>query len=344
MASDPFALWLVAAAFAGGAFGASVGALASFSFAGAAVVIGEVYALAARSGEFAAVPITDSIGFGVVLGPHVAFGGGAAAAAYVAREDDTDLAAGFPYHPAKNIVRGLGARWDALCVGGAFGVVGHLVAAVSRTVALPADPVALGVVGSALLHRAVFGYALIGKPASGWFTVTETAASTDGGTADTHGPEPWLPYQYRWRDVTVLGVVMGALGGYLAYLTASPFLAFGLSAALLVFLTADVAAIPVTHHMTLPASTAVLAVAGLPAAATPAAVAGAVTPTVAVVVGAGFGLVGGVLGEVCQRVTYAHAETHLDPPAASIVLTSAIIAGLAALGVLSESVWVPVPG
>jgi hypothetical protein len=338
--TEPFALWLVVAAFAGGAFGAAVGALASFSMAGVAVIVGEVYAL--TQGGDPAVSLTSTIGFGVVLGPHVAFGGGAAAAAYVAREDDTVLGDGFPYHPAKNVVRGLGARWDALLVGGTFGVAGHLIAAGSGTLGVPVDPVALGVVGSALLHRAVFGYALLGRPAGGWLDLSSATAATDGG--QPRDPEVWLPYQYRWRDVTVLGAVMGALGGYVAYRTGSPFLAFGISVAVLLLLVADVAAIPVTHHMTLPASTAVLAVGGLPAAATPAAVAGAVTPELALGVGILFGVVGGLLGEASQRVAYAHAETHLDPPAASIVLTSLLVGVGALVGVFEGAVWIPVPG
>jgi hypothetical protein len=68
---------MLLAAFAGGAFGASIGALPSFSLAGLMVVVGELYALAARTLGVDVLPVdaTASIGFGVVLGPHVAFGG-----------------------------------------------------------------------------------------------------------------------------------------------------------------------------------------------------------------------------------------------------------------------------
>jgi acetylornithine/succinyldiaminopimelate/putrescine aminotransferase len=65
---------MLLAAFAGGAFGASIGALPAFSLAGLAVVAGELYRLAARTaGAAPAVDVTGAIGFGVVLGPHVAF-------------------------------------------------------------------------------------------------------------------------------------------------------------------------------------------------------------------------------------------------------------------------------
>ena len=49
---------------------------------------------------------------------------------------------------------------------------------------------------------------------------------------------------------------------------------------------------------------------------------------------AGFGLVGAIVGELSQRVFYAHAETHLGPPAASIAVTSFLIDVLAMVSVL----------
>ncbi|MDY6779015.1 MAG: hypothetical protein SV760_00385, partial [Halobacteria archaeon] len=151
------------------------------------------------------------------------------------------------------------------------------------------------------------------------------------GASSDDGAETWLPYQSELRGVTVLGLTVGALGGYVAYVTQSAFLAFGISAATLVFINAGVRRVPVTHHITLPASTAVLA-AG-------------VTSNLAavVVVGALFGALGSVAGELLQRLLYAHSETHLDPPAASIVVTSFVIAVLGLAGVFKGFVWIPHP-
>jgi hypothetical protein len=338
---------MVLAAFAGGAFGASIGALPSFSLAGLVVVVGELYALAGKTLGSGAAPVdvTGAIGFGVVLGPHVAFGGGAAALAYAARRGDLDTS--FDYHPAKEVTRGLGSDPALLAVGGAFGVVGYWIATLSASLALPVDPVALGVVGSALAHRLAFGYSLVGAPPRRWFDMSRSD-HVDAGRSDPvadggSSVEPWLPYQYRWRDVTALGLVVGVLGAYVAYRTASPFLAFGISVVALAFLTAGVAKVPVTHHVSLPASTAVLALVDAPGVLTPAAVAGALPLWVALVVGAGFGLLGALSGELLQRILYAHAETHLDPPAASIVVTSFLIAALAMAGVVASPVWVPTP-
>jgi hypothetical protein len=359
MADAPALVGLALAAFAGGAFGAAVGALPSFVLAGLFVVVGEAYALAARAAGVAApIDITGGIAFGVVLGPHVAFGGGAAAVAYAAKRGylDTD----FEYHEAKHVTRGLGSKPDVLAVGGVFGVVGFAVTAGSRGLGLPTDPVALGVVLSALLHRVAFGYSLVGAPLGRLLDMSPfergdrrgperfAQPEADGGTAVVEeggrfAVEPWLPYQYRWVDILGLGAVVGALGGYVAYVTASPFLAFGLSVVALVFMIGGAAEIPVTHHMSLPASTLVLASVGASGPVTAADVAAAMPTWEAVLLGAGAGVVGALLGELAQRALYAHADTHLDPPAASIVLTSALVGLLALSGVLPRSAWIPLP-
>lgn len=59
--------------------------------------------------------------------------------------------------------------------------------------------------------------------------------------------------------------------------------------------------------------------------------------------GAIFGFLGTVFGELAQRMLYAHNDTHLDPPAASIVLTSSLIAVLAMIGILPSAAWIPLP-
>jgi hypothetical protein len=350
--ADLWAWELLVAAFAGGAFGAAVGALQSFSLAGLMVVVGELYALVHRTTglDAAAVDITGTIGFGPVLGPHVAFGGGAAAVAFAARRGYIDTE--FEFHDAKHVTRGLGSRPDVLVVGGVFGVVGYWVATLSVTLGVPTDPVALGVVASALLHRLTFGYDLIGTSPGRLFDMSpfergerrqpEGSVAADGD-ASRFVVEPWLPYQYRWSHVTVLGAVVGVLGGYVAYLTASAFLAFGISVVALAFLCADVTEIPVTHHMSLPASTVVLAQVEGSGAVTPDLVASTLPLGEALLLGAVFGVLGALAGEGLQRVFYAHADTHLDPPAASIVVTTLLIGGLAMLGILPSAAWIPLP-
>lgn len=349
--ADLWAWEMLLATFAGGALGATLGGLQAFSLAGLMVVIGETYALVHRTvGAGVAPDITGSVAFGAVLGPHIAFGGGAAAVAYAAKQGylDTD----FAYHDAKHITRGLGNRPDVLVVGGLFGIVGYWVATASTVVGLPTDPVALGVVLSALAHRLVFGYQISGAAPSQWFDMSpfergerrqpDPTLTTDGGTGRLV-VEPWLPYQYRWSHVTVLGGAVGVLGGYLAYLTGSAFLAFGISVVALAFLCAGVAHVPVTHHMSLPASTVAIASVDAAKPLTPAVIAEAMPLGEAIVLGALFGILGALVGEVAQRIFYAHAETHLDPPAVSIVVTTLLIGGLAWIGVLPNSAWIPLP-
>jgi len=250
--AELWSLEMLVAAFAGGAFSATVGALPSFSLAGLMVIVGELYKLGARTVGVETLPvdITGSMAFGVVLGPHVAFGGGAAALAYASKRGYLDTE--FEYHQAKEVTRGLGSRPDVLAVGGAFGIIGYWTATTAATVGVPVDPVALGVVVSALAHRLAFGYSLIGAAPNRWFDMTPyERATTDGEPMADGGSttvEPWLPYQYRWSHVLSLGVLVGVLGAYVAYLTASAFLVFGISVVVLFLLNADVAEIP--HHAT----------------------------------------------------------------------------------------------
>jgi hypothetical protein len=258
------------------------------------------------------------------------------------------------YHPAKDIAYALGTRPDILAVGGLFGIFGMVVQQLSSGLLLPWDPIALGVVLSAVAHRIVFGYPLIGAGSRNILDMSPFEngekrvatdggggeATTDGGVAESYrlAVEPWLPHQYRWANVAMIGLVAGLLGGWIALQTGSAFLGFGISAASLTFLNLGVEKIPVTHHMTLPASTAALAVfGGAPELGTMAAV-------VAILVAGVFGAYGALIGEVVQRVFYAHSDTHFDPPAAAIVVATLTVFILAVVGVFGGTSWVPALG
>ncbi|MCL9817135.1 hypothetical protein [Natronocalculus amylovorans] len=317
-------LWI--AAFAGGLFGAALGALPAFIFTGFMVIAGEAASIA--SGQ-EAVMITDAIAFGPVFGPHIAFAGGAAATAYAAQKGyiDTD----FGYHEGKNILYAFGTHQkDVLVVGGLFGILGFVITTISAGVGLPWDPIAVAVVLSAIAHRAAFGYDIIGEPEGDGYLDMEPFENEQTDGTGRLLVEPWLPHQYEWAGVGLMSFFVGVLGAFIALETGSPFLAFGISAASLVFLNCGVEKIPVTHHITLPASTAALA-----AFATFGDV------TVAVIVGAVFGFVSGLFGEFFQRIFYAHGDTHVDPPAAAIVFGTFLIAVFALVGIFDTAVWVP---
>ncbi len=329
--ADLWSIELLLAAFAGGAFGAAIGALPAFVFTGFMVIAGEAAVLVDPN----AGAITGSLGFGPVFGPHISFAGGAAAVAYAAQTGYADT--GFDYHEAKNITAALGTKPDVLAVGGVFGILGHWITTTSATLALPWDPIAVAVVLSAIAHRLAFGYSIIGEVAGdGIFDMGPFERGEDrAGDSNRLATEPWLGHQYKWGHVAMIGLVAGLLGGYIALVLNSPFMGFGISAATLFFLNLGVAKIPVTHHMTLPASTAALAV--FPSGE---AVAMGVLP---LIVAAVFGVSGALFGEVIQRIFYAHAATHLDPPAAAITINTFFIAVLAIAGVFPRAVWVPLP-
>lgn len=345
-------LVLVIASFAGGMFGASIGALPAFIFTGIMVLIGEAGnvvstefvggggLVADAAGGYGA-GIVGPLAFGPVFGPHVAFAGGVAAAAYAAKNDGMPEPADGDYHPAKDIAYALGTRPDILAVGGIFGVIGMAIRQTSGGLALPLDPPAVGVVVTALLARAVFGYEIVGTPrGKGFFDVspfesgTKRKAMTDGGSNASYrfAVEPWLPHQYKWSGVATIGMAVGILSAYIFARTGSLFIPFGISATSLLFLNLGVEKIPVTHHMSLPA-TFIASMAMLDGMGVP----------VALVLGAGFGILGGVIGEVYERIFYAHGSTHFDPPAASIVTTTFILGVLAIVGIFSTSGAVPLP-
>lgn len=370
--SSLFAIEMLVAAFAGGAFGAAVGALPAFIFTGFMVIAGEAANIAGRyiaaagpgkADQLGAVGITGSIAFGPVFSPAISFAAGAAAAAYAAKRGYMDT--GFDFHEAKNIAFAQGTKPDVLIVGGVFGIFGYWFTQLSSIYSMPYDPIAMGVFLSAVLHRLAFGYSIIGDAKRGLLNMSPfeseerriigEAAAADVGAAETDGGtargrflvEPWLPHQYKWANVATLGLVVGILGAYTAYATGSPFLAFGISAASLVFLNCGVEKMPVTHHMSLPASTAALALAPAGMNVTqvsPAAIQAEIPLMTALVVGAVFGVVCALFGEAFQRVFYSHADTHMDPPAATIAFGTFLVAVLAILGVFPQSAWVPTLG
>ena len=337
--------WLIAA-FGGGAFGAAIGALPAFCFTGFAVIAGEAANAIGISGvegaELGASGITGLVGFGPVFGPHISFAAGAAAAAYAAKKEGA-----MPpqedggYHPGKDIAYALGTRPDVLAVGGAFGIFGALCNNVLATFVASAvafDTIAFTVFFSALVHRVVFGYSLFGSPGgSGYFDMTpfengEEVAADGGSEVMRPAVEPWLPHQYTWGNVAMIGLVAGLLGGFLVISTGSMFLGFGISAASLTFLNLGVEKIPVTHHMTLPASAGAAALVSDPTGS---------SQVVAIIIAGVFGMAGALIGEAGQRVFYAHGDTHVDPPAFAIFVCTLIIGILGVAGVSQRALFVP---
>lgn len=350
MVLSELTLAILLAGFAGGIIGAAIGALPALSLAGLAIVAGETVAIlfpdlqgvttldvfGVEAATVEAVGITATIGFGPVLGPHVAFAGGVAAAAYAGRKGTFDTT--FRYHQAKQIAKPLGSSPAVLLVGGAFGLLGVLIARLATGLSAPLDPIALAVVLSAFIHRLTLGYPLVGRVRKTEYSILDMSPfensqywgneenETAQGTGGRHIVEPWQPEHYEWTNLAVLGGGVGIGAGFVAVATGSAFLAFGITLASLLFLAAGRYSMPVTHHMALPAGIAALAVD--------------VDPVVSLVVAGVFGLLGGLIGELAQRVLYAHADTHLDPSFVSILVTSLLVGLLVTAGIFDAG---PVP-
>ncbi|MFC7142746.1 hypothetical protein ACFQMA_23285 [Halosimplex aquaticum] len=345
MEVEQFLLLLITAA-AGGA----LGALPAFIFTGFVVFLGEGLAILQREvggafpdigqGELAA-GVTGVIGFGAVTGPHIAFAGGVAATAYAGKKYPEMEPEGWDYHFGKNILYAFGTQPDILAVGAVFGVLGMLVNQFGAALLAVGgtgltDTIALSVVVTAFIARAVFGYPIVGKSAGGSlldmspFEREEPRMAADGGEVPIEhegrlATEPWLPHQYKWSGVATIGLVGGILGGYIWIQTGSIFLGYAISAISLLFLNLGVEKIPVTHHITL---------IGAVGAVVVAPVAGSVVALLAAGV---FGLVSGLLGELTQRLFYAHSGTHVDPPAMAIAIAMFVVGLLAILGVLPNA-------
>ncbi len=305
---DP-TFWM--AAFAGGAFAASIGALPAFIFTGFMVIAGEAAAFAGAGGG-----ITDAIGFGPIFGPHISFAAGAAAAAYAAKKGYLD--------DGKDIASALGTHnIDVLAVGGLFGVFGFAAVEVLNFIEFGTDNIALMVFVSALVHRVVFGYSIIGEVyGDGLFDMSPAERGEE------NAPGIWLPWQYKWSGVAAIGVIGGLIGGFVLLVTESPVLVFGISAASLILLNAGVDDFPVTHHITLPGSVGAFG-----------ALSAGMGEPVAMVFALLFGVFGGLMGEVCNRIFYAHGSTHVDPPAFGIAASGLLATVLVAVGVFDASIW-----
>ncbi|AYD89253.1 hypothetical protein D4740_10860 [Actinomyces sp. 2119] len=341
-------------ACAGGAVGAAIGANYAFVLTGVCVL--------ASWGVFAATGSTvgfDYLAFGPFMGPHVAFAGGVAGAAYAAYRGYVD--------DAKDInspLAGLG-RPDVLLAGAVFGALGYLgQAGISRVpwFGTHTDSVALTVLVSAFLARCLFG----GAPGRGLMrgSLLNRDALPSGvqGLARLRPGENgrWLQWQERPAQVVTIGVMFGAfaggaalflaanVGAHLAGRGLAPNLAaanantfaFGISAVIILFLITN-RSMPVQHHVTNIAGLAAVqffpllegsSFADYTWTATSSWQSGAWLSAVgAVGLAALFGTMTAFLAEAAARLWHNRGTSHIDPPAASIWLGNTVVVSVAAL-------------
>ena len=122
----------------------------------------------------------------------------------------------------------------------------------------------------------------------------------------------WVRHQERPIQCVSVGLGVGLLSAFMALQLGGDrggdVLGFGIAASTLLFSQFGLKT-PVTHHMALPAAAAALASGDF-------------------LTGAAFGVVGGLAGEGFSRVFHQHGDTHVDPPAAGIAITIALIRAL----------------
>lgn len=284
------------AAFGGGVIGAYIGALPAFIMTGFFALVG---GLATAAGAPADIAV-GSFAFGSFLGPHIAFAGGVAAAGYAGRkkvlENGCDIL---------SCLNGLNAP-DVLLVGGAFGVLGYIVAY--------------------LVGLTTFG-ALTDKPGFTVFVlavVTRLVFGNTGLTGKYTGGDPreWISSGKVMQSNIVLGAGIGIAVSFLAAsliqngaseaaMGVYPIICFGFSAITLIF-TQTGFACPATHHITLPSALA--AIVGITAWGPAGAL-----------LGVAFGIICAVFGDFVLKTFNSHCDTHIDPPATTIFTMTFVI-------------------
>ena len=294
-------LFALVAAFGGGAFGAAIGGLYAFVMTGVIAIVGAVAAMAG-----AADLAVGGIAFGSYFGPHVAFAGGVAAAAYAANKKKS-------IESGTDIVSPLNGTADpsVLVVGGVFGILGYLIAYVYGTVlALPTDTVALTVATCGIIVRFVFGKSgLIGK-------------------YEGNGPRTWLTGGKGLVYNIVLGAAVGLMVGGVGVSLMSqasdpalvvnnfPSICFGIAAVTLILAEFGLAG-PTTHHIALPAANAAV----LCAAKTG-------NLWMGVAMGVVWGIITSIVGDFMGHAFNSHCDSHIDPPAMTIFSMTFIIFAL----------------
>jgi hypothetical protein len=297
-----FSVLYLVAAFGGGVLGAALGGLPVFVLCGFAALVGAGIAAATGNSTFSTL-----VAWGPILGPHISFAGGAAAAVYAMKRGK--LANGRDIATA---LLGLNSP-DVLVVGGLFGALGYLLQwAISQLPSIGGlgftNPIALSIVINAIIARLIFGKTgAFGKVRQGdnrW-RAGEVAA--------------WLPWQSAPMTLLTIGVGFGLAVSWSTL--QNPGLAgvwFGFATATLVFLQFGVK-VPVWHHIALSAELVIAAAGG------------------DIWWGVAFAVLAVYLGEFYAMLFTAHGDSHIDPPSATLFTTYTIMAILKAVGAFAIS-------
>ncbi|WP_299231766.1 hypothetical protein [uncultured Bacteroides sp.] len=284
-------------AFAGGIFGAAIGAFPVWVLCGLAVLIGATVNLTSGNPDF-----MNLVAWGIFLGPHTSFAGGCAAAAFAAKKklitNGRDIC---------TALVGLNNP-SVLLVGGLFGILGHLILLIINLIPNYSDTtwtntIALAVILNMFITRLVYGNTgLLGKKegkTNRWIPTNEHS---------------WVIYQSDSLQILLLAIAIGSPAAYMAIiLPGSSGLIFGFATVAYTFMIMGYK-IPVTHHIALSSSM--------------------VTATTGNIAwGIAFGILAAYIGELCAAAFVYHGDTHIDPPTMALVITFTIYPALEYIGV-----------
>ena len=291
--------------FCGGILGAALGGLNAFILCGLAAIVGTTLTMVTGDSTFNQV-----VTLGPLLGPHVAFAGGVAAAAYAAKMGK--LCSG------RNVLISL-FGFDSphvLIVGGVFGGFGFFIKwALDLIPGIGGIPwtntIALSIVVSTIVARLLFGRTgLLGKIPEGH---SRWMLSRD---------EAWQPWPSQPVQVLLVGIGVSLPAAYtVKLLPTATGLFFGFAALSLLFFQFG-AKIPVILHIALSAE-----------------VIGFATGSVGW--GLAFGLLATFLTELFACFFLIHGDTHVDPPAMSLVVVYTLYPILTLIGVFHLPAYFP---
>ena len=346
-----FLFGLIAAA-GGGALGAAIGGNYAFGFTG--LMILAAFGVKAATGSSVWF---DYVAFGPFFGPHVAFAGGAAAAAYAANKrhymvPNAHLSNSDVAQTGKDVSEPLARlnRPDVLLMGSLFGMGGYAVKiGIDNIPWLGAhtDSVAMTVIISGMTARLVFGGSLMNPEkynagASGF--MAKIAPTAD---------HAWLRSQERPSQFLTIGMLFGIAAGAVSVAVATidgfaavaQTLPFAMSAVVIFWLVLG-HQMPVQHHATIVAG--LFAVKFLPifvggsefhwnGAWFEAGKAGAwdsntwMMAALVILLAGVAGAISMSLAELSNRLFYARGNSHIDPPAMAIWISTILILGSASL-------------
>lgn len=295
----------IIAGFGGGVIGAYMGALPAFIMTGIFALVGACIQATGLAADVIPNVITGdvallSIAFASFVGPHTAFAGGVAAAAYAGKKGE--LANGADIVSSLN---GLGSP-DVLLMGGLFGALGATL--IQIIAMIPTFGAVTDTPGTTVIILAIVCRLLFGK--SGLTGVFENGEHELFSKGKAFGCNVVLGLG--------LGIAISAtaamayLAGNMNFLGMWPFILFGFSAITLIF-TQTGFATPATHHITLIGGYA--SVIGITAWGVEAGMCFGVL----------FAIIASLLGDFFGKTFNTNVDTHIDPPAFTIWILATIV-------------------